>query len=182
MTAIFADRKTRRLLASVVAVFLGVTVPLAVASVSGGFPAPSDVQNEPVATGPSITVATGRTGSYSWRIVANESDQGLCVHLELVSPDRARTGGCGAGLAAGGVGLLTASVPSGATWVFGPVDAGAKSVDVAFAGGTSVRTRPVSGRGLGMNFYVAARAAEMTPAAVVARAGNGVAVGRQEVG
>lgn len=176
------DKKMRLLIASLGAVFLGVAIPMAVASVSDGFPTPADVQGEPIATGPIVTVATGRLAGQQWKLVANDSDQGLCVHLELTSPQRGRSGGCGASLTSGGVGLFTATVATGATWIFGPVGTRASTVEVRLPDGTSVPTRAVGGRGFGTNFYVATRATPTTPTAVVARGASGSVVGRQDVG
>lgn len=176
------DKNIRLLLASLGAVFLGIAIPMAVASVSDGFPTPADVQGEPIATGPVVTVATGRLAGQQWKLVANDSDQGLCVHLELTSPQRGRSGGCGASLTSGGVGLFTATVATGATWIFGPVGTRASSVEVSLPDGTSMPARPVGGRGFATNFYVVARATPTTPTAVVARGALGSIVGRQDVG
>lgn len=182
MRTVFKDTKVRLLIASFGAVLLGVAIPMAVASVSDGFPTPADVQGEPISTGPVVTLATGRLAGQQWKLLANDSNQGLCVHLELTSPERGRSGGCGVSRDAGSVGLLTATVATGATWIFGPVGTRARSVEVRLPDGTSVPARAVTGRGFGVNFYVATRAMPTTPASVVARGASGSIVGRQDVG
>jgi len=184
-------RRRRRLAAIVaLAAALGALVATPAFGVRGAllhllgadrFPRPADVEGEPVATGPHIILATGRMGEQQWKLVANESDQGLCVHLELIAPQRARSGGCGTTLSKQGVGLFTSSLASGATWIFGPVSRRATTVEIRLADGRSVPARIVAGRGFGTNFYLAMRTMPITLTAVVARGATGSVVGRQDV-
>lgn len=181
MKGFLVDRRTRLLIASVAAVVLGVSIPLGIASVTDEFPRPDDVRGEPIATGPEMTLASGALGEQTWRLVVNDSDQGQCVHLELVSPQRARSGGCGLKVQGRGIGLFAANLPSGQTWVFGPVVRSATEVEVQLSDGTVRSVGVIDEPGGRWNFYVATYPRAVTPAAVVARGSRGDIVGRQAI-
>jgi len=145
------------------------------------FPRPADVEGEPATTGPHIVLAAGQLGDQKWKLVANESDKGLCLHLELIEPQRARSGGCGFALKERGIGLLTSNLASGSTWIFGPVSRRASTVEIRLADGTEIAARIFPGRGFAPNFYLATRATPITPTSVTARGATGSVVGRQDI-
>jgi integrase-like protein len=75
---------------------LGIAVGASVAVATGvGRPTPNDVIDEPQQTGPDVTVAAGTTpGGDPWKLIAYESNQGLCLEVQGIAKGNLGSGGC----------------------------------------------------------------------------------------
>lgn len=103
---------------------------------------PEDVSSEPIAIGPTVTLAGG-SGSdlglpVSWELNAFTSDKGLCVNFFGGHPSNQGSGGCGFGIGRGNpIGLLLQTFPSlNRTLAFGPTWAGVSYVRITAFDGT----------------------------------------------
>lgn len=94
----FTPRQPRRLVIGTVAAVILLGVPAyALAPYVASWINSWKEPDAPVATAPDVVVATGVTG-VPWKIVATETDQGLCLFkVYTYDGDRVGTGGCGWG-------------------------------------------------------------------------------------
>ena len=169
---LLATTRSRVIVAAlVISATAGVTIPMAVGGGNGErvLPRPSDVANEPVRSGPLVTLTTGSYGAVSsdrWELRAQESDKGLCLDLVLTGQVRMGAGGCGYGVPSQvriGFGQQYVG-PANRTWFFGPVANGIAAVDLAQPSGQTIRAdvkplptnfAPVAGTPIG--FFVLTR-------------------------
>lgn len=99
---------------SLLVALVAFSVPLGVAA-SGRWPIPDDISEgvEPKAIGPEVELASGTNNGVDWRLLANESDQGICVTLEHTGgPRDGGGGGCGFDLPGRVVGVNETGVPA----------------------------------------------------------------------
>lgn len=111
---------------------------------------PSDVPNEPVQTGPAVTVATGATpGGLPWRLAAYQSNLGLCLDLYGVTAGNLGGRACGFDVPEQhAVSVVTDSFGEPAvTFVYGPVASTVTDVTVTLWDGRTlaVPTTPSPG-------------------------------------
>lgn len=179
-----------------VAVLLAFLTPLAVGAADLFSAVPEEVRDEPWEpnqTGPETAVVAGQTSSgKDWRVVAYESDQGLCVNIDYESPSGANGGGCGFDIedrpgtaddrAAGVVTSIDGSVNT--TFVYGPAAAGVDRVEVTTKNGKVLELpTKAAPANLGSNasFFATSVPGEAYVDTVVAKNARGEVMGRQKL-
>lgn len=97
----------------------------------------SDRNVEPVASGSTITVASGNNLGAAWTLTAYNSNQGLCTDLNIPSTMVGSTGACGGGIPTSNQISLQADAIAelGGTFVYGEVSRSVSSVKLTFDNG-----------------------------------------------
>ncbi len=134
-------------------------VPLTALLILGGigvadirWPLPDDIPEgvEPQPLGPEVLIAEGD----GWRVLANKSDQGLCLHIET---DKAKGGGCGFGVPAPfAIGYSETVLPqTNTSFINGPTRKDISLVKLVFYNRRPLRTSVIWRREFDVNFYAA---------------------------
>lgn len=139
-----------------------VAIPLAasgtIASPHGN---PNDIAREPVPLEAARVLTSGSINdSLSWKLLAYQSDRGICIDIALSGTRNLVSGGCG--FAKRGIGVARTYIPAaGLTWIYGPAANEAASVKVSATNGRSVSARTIAPASSDASFYVATVAGDV---------------------
>lgn len=134
----------------------------------------------PERTADAVVVASGRDGSTTWELVAQDSVEGPCLGLRVDGVDG--TEGCGFEVPERhDVAFFVADDGGGSTFVAGAVAPGAAGVRLELEGAPPVEAEPVgTDAGLASDFFVAPLPAGSRLEAVVALGDGGAVLERRE--
>lgn len=139
-----------------------VAIPLAAGgTISSPHGNPDDVAREPVPLEAARILTSGSVNdTLSWKLLAYQSDRGICVDVALSGTRNLVSGGCG--FAKRGIGVARTYIPAaGLTWIYGPAASEAASVKVSATNGRTVSARTIAQSSGDRSFYVATVAGDV---------------------